>query len=176
MRTDWIPEDSFVHILSALTAPNRLAVLVSLTTGLRIDDVLHIRTQDLQKERFTVREMKTGKNRRIRISNDLRDELLRQAGRIYVFENRLNVRKPRTRQAVFKDLKRACKLFRVSGVNIAPHTARKIYSVGKYKQTCSVEHVQQLLNHSSEAVTMLYAMADELTARHSKNKKIKIPE
>lgn len=176
MRTDWVPEDSFMHILAALTPPNRLAILVSLTTGLRIDDVLHIKTEQLRKDRFTVREMKTGKSRRIRLSTSLRDDLLRESGRFYVFEHRLDVRRPRTRQAVFKDLKRACVAFRVTGLNIAPHSARKIYSVGQYKRTCSVEQVQKLLNHSSEAVTMLYAMADELTARHTRNKHINIPK
>lgn len=137
--------------------------------------MLNIKSADLLRDRFTVREQKTGKNRRIRLDTRLRDELLRYAGRIYVFENRLDYKRPRTRQAVFKDLKRACECFRVKGLNVSPHSARKIYSVEQYKRTCSVQRVQALLNHSDEAVTMLYALADEVTAKATKNRKVSTP-
>lgn len=150
--------------------------MVSLASGLRIDDVLHLKSDVLLKERFTVKEMKTGKSKRVRLPKALREELLRISGRFYIFENRLDPKRPRTRQAVFKDLKRACELFRVKGVNVSPHSARKIYSVEQFGKLGSVAKVQSLLNHSSEAVTMLYAMADELTERHAKGKKINIPK
>lgn len=176
IRSDYINIDSFNHILSALMPENRLALLVSLSTGLRIDDVLHLKSEKLLKERFTVKEMKTGKTKRVRLPKALRDELLKRSGRFYVFENRLDPKKPRTRQAVFKDLKRACELFRVKGVNLSPHSARKIYSVEQFGRLGSVKKVQELLNHSNEAVTMLYAMSDELTAQHTKGKKINIPK
>lgn len=175
MRADWIDDQSMTYLLAALTPQNRLALLVSMCTGLRIDDVLHLKTEVLYKERFTLKERKTGKARRVRLPTRLRADLLAQAGRYYIFEGRTDPRKPRTRQAVFKDLKRACVAFRVSGVNVSPHTARKIYAVDAYKRTCSVDKVRQLLNHSSEAVTMLYAMADELTAKHTGNKSVNLP-
>jgi integrase len=176
IRSDFINIDSFNHILSALMPENRLALLVSLSTGLRIDDVLHLKSEKLLQERFTVKEMKTGKTKRVRLPKALRVELLKRSGRFYVFENRLDPKKPRTRQAVFKDLKRACELFRVKGVNLSPHSARKIYSVEQFGRLGSVKKVQELLNHSNEAVTMLYAMSDELTAQHTKGKKINIPK
>lgn len=175
MRTDYIFKESFEHILSALMPENRLALIVSLTTGLRIDDVLHLRTKDVVKGRFTIKEMKTGKIRRVSLSKPLVEELFYYAGRYFVFEHRLDVKKCRTRQAVFKDLKRACTLFRLGDVNIAPHSARKIFAVGEFQRTCKIETVKKLLNHSDEAVTMLYAMADELTERHTKNKKVNAP-
>ena len=168
MRSDYLKMSSFEHILAALMPENRLAILVSLTTGLRIDDVLHIKSADLLKDRFTVKEMKTGKTRRVRLDKKLRDEILRYSGKIYAFENRLDYKRPRTRQAVYKDIKRACECFRVKNLNVTPHSARKIYSVEEYKRTCSVEHVQRLLNHSSEAVTLLYALADQVTEQDKK--------
>lgn len=175
MRTDYCSERSFLCILEALMPENRLALLVSMTTGLRISDVLNLRTKDLQKERFTIRELKTGKTRRVRLGEALRAELLAYSGKIYVFENRLSQNKPRTRQAVYKDLKRACECYRVNAVNIAPHSARKIYSVAQYKRTCSVERVKELLNHSDEAVTMLYALADAVTEEKAKKRKVHLP-
>ena len=166
MRSDYVNNDIMSHILAALTEPNRLAVLVSLTTGLRIDDVLNIRVHQL-RERFTVTEQKTLKHRTVRLPERLLNELVRISGKIFVFEGRTIPRRHRTRQAVYKDIKRAAKAFRVpSAVNISCHTARKIYAVNEYKRTCDIKRIQTLLNHSSEAVTMIYALADNLTAKH----------
>lgn len=176
IRSDYAKQDVFEHILSALMLENRLALLVSLTTGLRIDDVLHLKTSDILKGRFSIKEMKTGKVRRVRLGKKLQDDLIAISGRYYVFEHRLDPKKTRTRQAVNKDLKRACELFRVKGVNITPHTARKIYAVGEYERTCNFEKVQELLNHSFESVTVLYAMADAITAKETKHKKVCVPK
>lgn len=178
MRSDYIEQENFNHILSALMWENRLALVTSLTTGLRIDDVLHLRSEQVRKQRFSVKEMKTGKTKKIRLSDGLCDELLKIAGRYYVFEHRSDPKRTRTRQAVYKDLKRACDLFRVKGVNVTPHTARKIYAVNNFERTCSIERVRSLLNHSDKQteVTMLYAMADELTAKATKGKRVRLPE
>lgn len=166
-QADWASGDIMGHILAALTLENRLAVTVSLVTGLRIGDVLNLRSCDLLRERFTITEEKTLKRRTIRIPAKLRDDLQRIAGKIYVFENRLSARKHRTRQAVYKDIKRAAKAFRIKS-NITCHTARKIYAVTEYKKDFNVARVKKLLNHGSEAVTMIYAIADELTERKNK--------
>lgn len=172
MRSDYIRREEFEHILAALTPPNRLAMRVSLATGLRIGDVLNLRTEQIQKAaknkvcRPTVRELKTGKSRRVTIPRELCDELLSQAGKIYLFENRLDQRKHRTRNAVWKDVKRAASLFRVDpNLQISPHSARKIYAVSEYQTSGSLKHVQELLKHSSESITMVYAMADQMTMR-----------
>jgi integrase len=172
LRTDYIYKQELGHILAALMPPNRLALEISLATGLRISDVLGIKTEqvrDSKDGRISVRELKTGKVRRLRLPAELWERALSMAGKIYVFEHRIDHKRPRTRQAVFKDLKRASSLFRLAGgshrPNVAPHSARKVYAVEAYKRTGDLQRVQRLLNHSSEAVTMLYAMADELTDR-----------
>lgn len=154
----------FEHILAALTPPNRLACELSACTGLRISDVLNLRSERLQ-ERMSVRELKTGKTRLIRVPKALLDRLIAQKGKIFVFEGRLDYRKPRTRQSVYKDLCRAAKLFRVTETHLSPHSARKIYAVSEYRRTGSLKRVQELLNHEDEAVTMIYAMADQLSTR-----------
>ena len=176
LKADYIAPNAFEHILSALMPENRLALFVSLTTGLRIDDVLSLRRKDIEKTRFTIHEMKTGKARRVSISKELQEQLLYTSGRFYVFEHRTDPKQHRTRQAVYKDLKRACKLFRISEtLQVSPHSARKIYAVEAYKRTAKIATVQKLLNHSNEPVTMIYAMADELTARHTKRSKLNLP-
>ena len=179
IKTDYIEREEMGHLLSALMPTNRLILEVSLSTGLRLGDVLNLKTEHL-KERMTIREQKTGKTRRIRLTKELLDRLITESGKIYVFPNRLDYRKPRTRQAVWKDLKRVAKLFRIPAkLNIAPHSVRKVYAVGEFRRTCNIKRVQELLNHSDEAVTWIYASADVLAHRkcphyfadkvHSKN-------
>lgn len=167
MRSGYVEPDVFKLLLTALMPANRLALTVSMTTGLRIADVLHLKTYDLLRtSRPTITERKTGKHRRVYFPRALREEMLRQAGRYYIFEGRFDETRPRTRQAVFKDLKRVARLYRIDGekirANIAPHTARKIYAVQDYRAHGSLERVRRLLNHSDEAVTALYALADQL--------------
>jgi len=167
-RTDYIDPIELGHILAALTPPNRLACEVSLATGLRIGDVLSLRTEALQGHdgRLTVLEAKTGKRRRIRLPAALLERMLRQAGRVYVWQGRHDWRKHRSRQAVYKDLRRAARLYRVSAtITLAPHSIRKVWAVGQYRKSGDIARVQSLLQHDREAVTMLYAMADQLTAR-----------
>lgn len=165
MRSDYIFKQEFEHVLAALTVPNRLALELSLVTGLRISDVLSLSSSKLS-QRMTVRESKTGKTRRIYIPSELLERLRRQAGKYYVFEGRNDPKKPRTRQAVYKDIKRAYRLFRLpTALQISPHSARKIYAVDQFHKTGDLKRVQKLLNHSSEAVTMVYALADQMAAR-----------
>lgn len=162
---DYILSEEYEHILAALTPPNRLAVEVSLCTGLRISDVLELRTS-LLKQRMYIWERKTGKRKFVYIKRALLLRMLKQAGRVYVFQGRTDFKKHRTRQAVYKDIKRAARLFRIpQKMVVSPHSARKIYAVNAFKKYGNIEKVQNLLNHSSEAVTMIYAMADVLTAR-----------
>lgn len=175
MRTEWIAKQELQHLLAALMPANRLALECSMATGLRISDVLSLKTEQVAgaaNGRVTVKEMKTGKSRRIYIPVDMRTRMLQIAGRFYVFEHRYDSKRHRTRQAVFKDLKRITKMFRLKP-NIAPHTARKCYAVEQYHKTGDLYRVQELLNHSNEAVTMLYAMADELTERRLKPRRKK---
>lgn len=164
MRSEYAPKGEIIHILAALQPLNRLACEISLFTGLRINDVLALKTEQVSKGRFTVREEKTGKTRLVYLPKELQARALACSGQHYVFEGRLNGKKHRTRQAVFKDLRRAADLFRIKN-HISPHSMRKIYAVEEYRKYGNLKKVQRLLNHSDEAVTMLYALADRLGKR-----------
>jgi len=167
MRTDYIDRQEFEHVLSALTPQNRLVMAVAIQTGLRVGDVLNLRSSPLRAataRRITVQELKTGKRRRLTLPAELYDRMLSNAGKIYVFPHRLDWRRHRTRQAVWKDIKRASKAFRVK-LNIAPHSARKTWAVAEFRKDGSIAKVQEKLNHSSSTVTAVYALADQLTAR-----------
>lgn len=164
MRSDFVDKDIVGHVLYALTAENRLVCEIALETGLRVGDIVALKTSDLRKKSFTVTEQKTKKKRRIRLREGLRQKLVKQAGRIYVFEHRTDPDRHRTRQAVYNDIKRAAKLFRVKE-NLTPHSLRKLYAVDLYKKSGNFEKVMQALNHNNLAVTMIYALADILTTK-----------
>ena len=168
MQSDYIFHEELNHILAALVPPNRLALEVSLYTGLRLSDVLSIKTQNL-KQRFSIQEQKTGKRRHVYLTKELLERLQLQAGSMYVFPHRLDGRRHRTRQAVWKDINRAMRLFRIpKALVVSPHTCRKVYAVEKFRKTGNIAEVKKLLNHSNEGVTAIYAMADVLTERKLK--------
>ena len=75
-----------------------------------------------------------------------------------------NGTKPQTRQAVWKDVKRAAKAFRLPQ-NIAPHSARKVYAVQLLQEYGDIKRVKRALNHSSDAVTMIYAHGGHATEK-----------
>ncbi len=161
MRSDFLDRDTISHLYAALTPTNALVLRVCVETGLRIDDALSIRTEQLQRDRFTIHERKTGKSRRIRLSASLRDALRRSAGPVWVFPHRTDETRHRTRQAVYRDLKRAARAFRLPQ-NVSPHSLRKFYAVERLRQTGDLRKVMQELNHDRIETTLIYALADRL--------------
>lgn len=147
---------------------NALAVEVSLATGLRINDVLSLKTELLRKtNRPYVRDSKTGKTHRLYIKADLRAKLLAQAGKVWIFEGRCDWTKHRTRQTVYKDMQHAVAALRRNGTlerqaTYSPHSARKAAAVRAY-QDGGLEAAARLLVHDRDhpAVTLLYALADQ---------------
>lgn len=167
MTAEYVPKDELGHVYAALMPANRLACQVSEATGLRIGDVLALRTEQVRKgQRLTVKERKTGKSKRIYLPRKLHDEMMAQAGEAWVFASPRDPAKHRTRQAVWADLKRAAKAFRMPQ-NVAPHSLRKVYAVEEWEKTGDLDKVADALNHTHRypATTMIYAMAAELYRR-----------
>lgn len=159
MTTEYLLRRETEHVLAALTPSNRLVCRVCLQTGLRVGDVVSLKTRDL-KGQFWIVEAKTRKRRRVNLPRELLDQIRDQAGEVWAFPGR----KPgqhRTRQAVWADVKRAAKAFRIRQ-NVAPHSFRKVYAVELLRRCGDVKRVQRALNHSDCATTMVYVMAAEL--------------
>lgn len=147
---------------------NRLVIEVMLATGLRVGDVLELKTEQVRRGRFTVVEQKTGKHRRVYIPEKLRESVLQVSGKLYCFPHRDDWKRHRTRQAVWLDVKQAARYFARTGAvagNIGTHSARKVYAVERYRATGSLEKTAQSLNHEAAhlATTMLYCMSDRMT-------------
>lgn len=146
-------------VLAALTPENRTVIRVALHTGLRIGDVLSIKTDSLGP-RFWVTEAKTGKRRQVGLPAPLLDEVRRGAGKVWAFPGR-DPEKHRTRQAVWADVKRASIAFRMPQ-NVSPHSFRKVYAVRLRKKYGDLERVRRALQHNDLSTTMVYALADKL--------------
>ena len=171
MRSTYVEPTPLGLVLAALMPQNRLVMQVMLATGLRVGDVLNLRTEQVRKGRFTITEQKTGKKRRVYIPVKLQNSVLQNSGKLYCFEHRDDWRRHRTRQAVWRDVSRAAAMFSRTGEvgrgTVSPHSARKVYAVEKYRETGSLQATAAALNHSPAhvATTMLYALSDKLSEK-----------
>lgn len=159
MTTEYLLNREVGHILAALTPQNALIMETVLQTGLRITDVLELRTAQLRPSMW-VREKKTGKMHRCGLQKELLAQVLAQAGEVWAFPGT----KPgthKTRQAVWKDVKRASKAFRLPQ-NVGTHSFRKVYAVRLMDKYHDLGRVQRALSHNSPSVTAIYALADAL--------------
>lgn len=140
-----------------------LALEVSRATGLRIGDVLAIKTADL-KQRMSIKEAKTGKTRRIYLGKKLLQDLKGIAGKMYVFEGVTPLRH-RSYDSVYKSVRRAYQDYEgeKTGAKVSPHSWRKAYAVRKYQETGDIHAVQRLMGHDNEITTLLYALADKMS-------------
>lgn len=166
MRSAWIDGDTMALVLAAMMPDNALAVECSLYTGLRIDDVLSLKTEVVQRTaRPYVRDSKTGKTHRIYLPNELRARMLAIAGKVYVWEHRTDWTRHKTRQAVYKDMRQAAAVYERNGrlkAHISPHSARKCAAVRAYHKG-GLAAAAALLNHDEghPLVTLLYALSDD---------------
>lgn len=158
MRTDYILEKEVEQVLDLLTVENRLVMRVLLHTGLRISDALLLRPEQLRPN-FWITEQKTGKRRQVGLPEPLLSDLRAAAGEYWVFPG-ADPQKHRSRQAVWKDVKRAAAACRLT-CNAAPHSARKVYAVELLRKYGDIDRVRRALNHGGIEVTLIYAMADK---------------
>lgn len=133
-------------------------------TGLRVSDIVRLKVKQVQnKNRFTIRETKTGKERTIFIKN-IRKELnnyiyemkLKQDD--FLFPSRKHGYHISTTQ-VYRFLVKAGKTCGRS--DIGTHTMRKTFGYWYYKQGGSIENLMHIFNHSSEAITKKYIGIDQ---------------
>lgn len=162
MRTDYLNPQLYNRLYAVMTYENVLALRVSLETGLRIDDVLSIRSDQIAKRTLRGVAEKTGKPYRKSVSADLAARLAKltpnQGG--YIFPHRSDPFRHRTRQAVWANMKKAAGLLGLS-MNAAPHSARKTYAVEVFRDK-GLDFAKKELQHDRVSTTMLYAFSNML--------------
>ena len=157
MRSIYVPPDTLKRVARFMKPVNALALRVSAATGLRIGDVLKLQRSALQGATLRYTAAKTGKQGEAALPPAVVKALKTAGNSEYFFPGR----KPgttRTRQAVYRDMKRACERANVAG-QVSPHSARKVYAVELRKRD-GVAAVQAALQHSNRETTLSYAYAD----------------
>ena len=133
------------------------ALMLEANLGLRISDIVQLRLCDIVKDgnryRLAIIEQKTGKARVFTVPL-----ALYQFIRCYCLDNGIwsnDLIFPVTERSVQKHLKTVCDYLGFSG--ISTHSFRKYYATEIYKNSnYNIALVQQLLQHSSAAVTQRY--------------------
>lgn len=159
MKADFVKSDALRLLVNTMRYDNGLVMRVCLETGLRIGDVLKIRPDDISGRILSYTAQKTGKSGKKELSKELAKLLKANSERGWVFPGRYGSKTGhRTRQTVYNDVKRVAKKLGMAG-QISPHSARKTYAVEDYHKH-GLDHVKEELQHSSDAVTALYALSD----------------
>ena len=138
---------------------NRIATALVLEAnlGLRISDILKLTLNDIIKDgnryRLDITEQKTGKKRMFTVPTEIYQYI-----KIYCLENGIQPHEqifPITERAVQKQLKIVCDYLGYD--NISTHSFRKMFASQIYQNNdYNIILVQQLLQHSTPAVTQKY--------------------
>lgn len=137
--------------------PIATALMLEANLGLRISDVLRLRLSDIVKDgeryRLAMIEQKTGKARTFTVPL-----ALYQFIRCYCLDHAIPPEHrifPLTERTVQRHLQQVCDYLGYAG--IGTHSFRKYYATEIYKAShYNIALVQQLLQHSSTAVTQRY--------------------
>lgn len=133
------------------------------STGIRVGDAVSVRTCDIDNNRYLhyVAE-KTGKSARVKLPDDVYDAIKLRFGNPfdYIFPSPLKVGSHISRQAVWHNIKVACRKAGVSPEGISPHSCRKHFAVETYSKD-GLAVTMAKLQHSSPGTTYLYVFDDE---------------
>lgn len=136
-----------------------------INTGLRIQDMLKLRVRDVKGDHIIMREMKTDKQKWLKINPTLKRELKRYTADMddydFLFKSREGKNKPLTRDMAYKIFRKAAKEFGL--VDIGTHTCRKTFGYHMYQKYKDITLVQKIFNHSSPDITMRYIGMDQDT-------------
>ena len=133
------------------------ALMLEANLGLRISDIVNLHLSDIIKDgeryRLSITEQKTGKARTFTVPL-----ALYQLIRCYCLDHNIAPDAlifPITTRSIQKQLKMVCDYLGFEG--ISTHSFRKFYATEIYKNSnYNIALVQQLLQHSSAAVTQKY--------------------
>ena len=151
------------------------ALMLEANLGLRISDILKLRLSDIVRDgeryRLAITEQKTGKSRVFTVPL-----ALYQFIRCYCLDNSIPadaVIFPVTERAVQRQLKLVCDYLGIQGVST--HSFRKYYATEIYRNNgYNIALVQQLLQHSSTAVTQRYIGIQQREVEQAIEKHLKL--
>ena len=128
-------------------------------SGLRISDIIRLRVRDVRgRDRITVKETKTGKDKILRLNQELKKSIAAyvkdKKDYEFMFKSRNGINRHISRQRAYSIIRDAGQSFGLE--HIGTHTMRKTFGYHIYQETKDITLVQKLLNHSSPEITLAY--------------------
>ena len=153
--------DTVLDIARYLKARNErdyVMFMVGIYSGLRVSDFRCWRVRDVKdKDHVSIREKKTGKEKRFLINKNLKKilaEYIKGKDELeYLFENP-RTHRPITRQQAWNIIKDAGRQFGVD--DLGTHTMRKTFGYHMYQATKDAAMLMKLFNHSDIHITLRY--------------------
>ncbi|MDM5229340.1 site-specific integrase [Cytobacillus sp. NJ13] len=137
---------------------DRFLFVLGINVALRVSDLLSLKVKDLRnRTHLVMKESKTGKEKRQIISPTLKKEINKYTKGMdsedWLFPSRKGD-KPISRVQAYRILNEVAQ--RVGVEEIGSHSLRKTFAFHYYQATNDIVTIQQLLNHSTPAVTLRY--------------------
>jgi integrase len=137
-----------------------------INSGLRISDIVSLRVMDVRNTaHLRIKEKKTGKIRKIRMTGALKQEIERYTRQMADSDLLFPSRKGKDaigREMAWRVINGAARACRIEGA-IGTHTMRKTFGYHFYQQTKDVAMLQQIFGHSAPSVTLRYiGISDEM--------------
>lgn len=152
--------EEFKELLKQWELRNWLLFCVGISTGLRISDILPLRLKDVSGTYIELTEKKTKKYRKIIINKRLRsyfDHYLSEYDWLgpddFLFKSQMG-NFPISEVQAWRIMKKIAKQMGLD--SIGTHTMRKSFGYHLYQRTKDIALVQEILNHSSSRITMIY--------------------
>lgn len=131
--------------------------LIGINTGLRVSDLLKLKTEDIKgKQSLKIQESKTSKSRTIYFNDTVYNEI-----QAYIDTNKSEFLFPSQKgnkaissTQAYRQLKKAGHMVDLD--YIGTHTMRKTFGYFHYKTHGNIALLQDILNHSTPAVTLRY--------------------
>jgi len=153
--------DVVSEILSYFEKENKrdyMLIFLGFNTGLRISDLLKLKTYEVRDKEFIyIREQKTKKERKIPILPHVKQEidryLLEIQNQKYLFKGKYSDL-PITRFRAYQILKLVQRKWQLQ--SLGTHTLRKTFGYHFYKSTNDIATLMVILNHDRESMTLKY--------------------
>jgi site-specific recombinase XerD len=135
-----------------------MAALTALDTGMRIQELLNLRRQDVDFDNLVFRvNGKGNKQRLVPMSIELRKLLFRYLGQ-HQFDRVFctNCGTSPTQRNLSRDFKSFCAKLAITGVRVSFHTLRHSFAVNYLRAGGNVIYLQRILGHASLEMTNRY--------------------
>src|SRR5690625_4628337 len=131
-----------------------LLFIVGIDSSLRISDILPLKASDVQGDYIVLHEKKTGKRKRIRINNAIKQAIRVANPNRYLFPSRKGD-KPISRVQAWRILNAADERVGLN-IDLGTHSLRKTFAYHAYKNGTDIALLMRVLNHGSQRETLRY--------------------